>query len=36
MDEIEKHTTVNLATFDTDVGLRSSTGFAGLKNFGAT
>jgi heme oxygenase len=36
MDEIEKNTTVSLDHFDTDVGLRSSTGFAGLKNFGAT
>jgi ubiquitin C-terminal hydrolase len=36
MDEIERNSTVNLDHFDTDVGLRSSTGFAGLKNFGAT
>lgn len=36
MDEIERNTTVNLKNIDTDVGLRSSTGFAGLKNFGAT
>jgi hypothetical protein len=36
MDEIDSNTTVKIGTFDTDVGLRSSVGFAGLKNFGAT
>lgn len=36
MDVIERNTTVSLDDFDYDVGLRNSTGFAGLKNFGAT
>ena len=36
MDEIEKNTSVNVDDFDYDVGIKSSIGYAGLKNFGAT
>ena len=36
MDEIEHGTKINLENFDSDVGLRSTSGFWGLKNFGAT
>jgi len=36
MNEIEHSTSTSLDNFDTDVGMRSSSGFTGLKNFGAT
>lgn len=36
MSEIEHCTKINMENFDSDVGLRSTSGFSGLKNFGAT
>ena len=36
MDEVEHGTKINMENFDSDVGLRSTSGFSGLKNFGAT